>query len=100
MKATTRTNQRLFGSEKIHEVWRELGPERAWLYLGITVELHIFDGENKIGELYVLSDDKTVVPNIPMEEIPEDVKQALKKHGYVLKKYDDLTPEQRAELEG
>jgi len=88
----------MFGTKKQHALWKALGSQRAWLYLGYTSEMHIFEGDESIMEIAILDDDKTCVPSIPIERIPKDVKAKFNKCGYIFKEYDDLTREEKEEL--
>jgi len=93
----------MFGTAKQHELWKELGLDRAWLYLGMTIEIHIFAGKERICEIAILSDDKTAVvisSKFDFFDSPEfeDVRQAFKRFGYTLKSFQNLTKIQKEEL--
>jgi len=99
----------LFGTEKQHKLWNHLGHGRAWLYLGMTIEVHIYDCLDKdraletdelLMEIPILSDDKTAVLPLDYTEatLPRDVKEAFEKFGYHFKRFEDLTSEQKMEL--
>jgi len=93
----------VFGTKKQNRLWKELGHHRAWLYLGMTVELHIFAGEERICEIVFLSDDKTAIvicSTLDFFTSPEleDVRQAFKRFGYTFKSFETLTKAQKEEL--
>lgn len=93
----------MFGTEKQHKLWKRLGPDRAHLYLGFTINFHIYDWDPSpsapsIMEIAILEDDKTVVPNRTDIPVPEDVKKAFEEFGYQFKTFDQLTTEDKAQL--
>lgn len=92
----------MFGTKRQHELWKalqqEMGHNQAWLYCGLTIEMHLFAGDERIAEIAILDDDETCVPNVSLKDIPPEAKHIFWGKKYRFTSFERLPKKMQEQL--